>query len=75
MRGFEIGFKNRIVKISAGNIAACIDVNRCHGFGLFNDQIAARFQINASTKRAFDFFFDGIQIKQRPLTCVVGQFR
>src|SRR3546814_15604075 len=48
MRGFQIGLENRVVECTAIDEAAGIDVNRGHRFGLVDNQIAARFEIDTA---------------------------
>ena len=41
LRRFQIGFENGFLQISPANIAARVDIDRGHGFGLVKDQMPA----------------------------------
>ena len=54
LRCLEIGFKNGIVQISCANITAGIDIDGRHRFGLVDHQVAAGFEVDASSQGFID---------------------
>ena len=72
--GFQIGFKNGVIKVACANISTGIDIHGGEGLGLVNNQIAARFQINAAPQGLGDFFINSVKIKNRALTFVMLKF-
>src|SRR5471030_1827910 len=73
MRRLQIGFEYRVGEIAPADEAAGVDVDGGHGLGLVDDQVAARFQVDAAAQRAQDLLLDTIQIEQRPFARVVLQ--
>ena len=71
LRGLEIGLEDRLLQISVANESAGIDIDGCHRFGLINDQIAARFQMNLTLQSLMDLIFNAVQIEYRPLSRVM----
>ena len=65
--GFEVGFENGFVEIARADEAAGVHVYRRHGFGGFDNQVAAEIEIDARLEGAVDFGFDVVGFKQRPL--------
>ncbi|MOA00646.1 hypothetical protein D3C78_1200190 [compost metagenome] len=70
---FNIGVENRVVKIAVTNKRTGIDINGSHRFGLIDDQIAARFQLDFALQRALDFVFDIKEIENRLTARIVFQ--
>ena len=52
---------------------AGVDVDGGHRFGLIDDQIATRFQLNLTLQRTLDFVFNVIEIKYRLASGVMLQ--
>ena len=74
MRRFEVGPEDGVVEIAPADITTGIDVDGIHRLGLIDDQIAARFQIDPSCQRAFEFLFGAMQIEERTLSAITPQF-
>ncbi len=63
--GLEISAINRIFQVFSTNKSACIDINRCHRFGLINNQIATRLQRNIAFQRGLYLIVKLIAVKQQ----------
>ena len=53
--------------------ASCIDINRCHGFRLIDDQMATGFQHDPFIQGFVNFILNTVQIKNRPFAGVMLQ--
>ena len=73
LRGFQVGFENGVVKIAQPDKAAGVHVDSGQRFGLVDDEIAARLEIDALGQCPLDFFFHAIQVEQRAFTGVMLQ--
>ena len=65
---FQIGLKHRIAKVALTDITARIDVDRRHGFGLVDDQVAPGLQVHSTGECIADFFIDAEMLEQRFFT-------
>ena len=72
--GFQIGFEDGFVKIACAHKSACVHINRGHRLGGFNNQIAAKIQINTRLQRAVNLGFHAKRFKQRALALKTLQF-
>ena len=75
LRSFQIGLENRVIEIARANKASGVDINGGEGLGLVDDQVTARFKVDAPAQRAGNFLIDIEQVKNRPLAGVVRNFR
>jgi hypothetical protein len=73
VRRFQVGLEDGVVEVAPADEAAGVDVDGGHRFGLVDDQVAARFQVDAAAQRAQDLLFDAVQVEQRALARVVLQ--
>ena len=71
LRGFQVGLEDGVVEIAQPDKTAGVHVHGGHRFGLVDDQVAARFQVDAFGQGAFDLFLDTVQIEQRTLAWIV----
>ena len=71
---FQVGLKNRVVKIARTDKAAGVHVHRGQRLGLVNDQVAAALEVHPAPQRLGDFFVNRVQVKNRPLALVMLQF-
>ena len=65
--GFEVGFENGFVEIARAHKAAGVYINSGHGFGGFDNQIAAEIEVDARLQGAVDFLLDVVGFKQGAL--------
>ena len=65
LRRFYIGIKDGVIEVAMADKRAGVDVDGGHRFGLINNQIATRFQLNLTLQRTLDFVFNVIEIKYR----------
>src|SRR5882672_7524208 len=71
LRGLEVGLEHGVVEIARADVAAGVDVDRGHGLGLIEDEVAPAFQLHAPRERALDLVLDVVQIEKRALAGVV----
>ena len=62
---FHIGLKDCLFKVFSADIAACVDINHCEGFGGFNDDVATGTQPYLFFQGTADFNFNAVGIQQR----------
>ena len=74
LRRFQVGLENGFVKVARTDKAAGIHVHRGQRFGLVNDQVATRLELDPPPQRPGDFFVDVEQVKNRPLARVKLDF-
>ncbi len=74
LRRFDVGIKDGVIKIAVADERPGVDVHGGHGFGLIDDQIAARFQLDFAFQRALNFVFDVKEIENRLATAVMLKF-
>ena len=72
---FKIGLEDRVVKAAATDKTAGVDVDRGERFGRINDQVAARFESHFPLDGAANFFFDAVEVEDRPIAFMSGQTR
>jgi len=73
LAGFEVGLEDGVVEIAAADEAARVHVDRCERFGLVDDEVAARLEVDALEQRLRDLLVDVEQVEDRPLASVVLQ--
>src|SRR5262249_27911722 len=71
LRGLEVRLEYGVVEAAPADKAAGIDVDRGERFGLVDDEIAARLEIDAPREGFFDLVFHAVKVEQRPLPLVV----
>ena len=74
LRGLQVGLENGVVKIARAHKTAGVHIHGGESLGLVDDQIAARLELHAATKRFGDFFINRKKVKNRSLALVVREF-
>lgn len=71
LRRFQIGFENGFFQIAAADVAAGVDVDSRHRFGLVEHQMAAGFEFDLAVQRLADLVLDVVNVEHRPLAGIV----
>ena len=72
LRSLEVGLEDCVVEAASADEAAGVDVDRRHGLGLIDDEIAARLEIHPAPEGLLDLVFYAVQIEQRPFAAVMS---
>ena len=62
--GFQIGFEDGFVKTARAHKTAGVHIDGRHGFGGFDNQVAAEVQVHARLQGTADFGLDAVGFKQ-----------
>ena len=63
LRRFDVSVEDGVIEVAMADKRAGVDVDGGHRFGLIDDQIATRFQLNLTLQRTLDFVFNVIEVK------------
>ncbi len=66
----EIGAEDRLFEIAVADVGAGVHVDRRHGLGLVEHDVAARLQRHLAVQRAADLVVDAVDVEDRPVLAV-----